>query len=261
MLTNYNQGVHNTFTLADSFSGLPAFLTATGLKGVLGLSTAFASTSAAFTAATTGKCLIGSNVPATPLAGSLDQVNVGYLDSFTAASQDLLDTNIATLLTKAPISGMIIQDSFVSNDLTNQPVKPAPTDPHARFLKSEESIGSYQPYVLNAAQDKASFSTLPFQPTKMTLDYLTAPMSSTQGEATAVTNNFYVHNINGQKTLQRVAGSWAKANKDNNQRPFLLTDSHWANAGVGVAVLTGHNRDWMSMKNVVSQALTLSMSG
>lgn len=148
MLTNYNKGAHNTFTLADSFAGLPKFLTDNGLKGVMGVSTAFASTSAAFTAANTQKCLIGSDVAGTPLSGSVDQVTVGYLDPFTAASQDFLDTNIAALMGVAPISGLIIQDSYVSNDLTNQPKAPALEQP--RFLKSEESIGSFKPYVLNA---------------------------------------------------------------------------------------------------------------
>ncbi len=40
-------------------------------------------------------------------------------------------------------------------------------------------------------------------------------MSSTQGDTTA-TNNFYVHNINSQKTLQRVSKSYAKVLKDGS---------------------------------------------
>jgi len=74
MLTNYNKGAHNVFTVADSFNGLSDYLTSNNLKGVMGMSTAYELSSDAFKAAQTAKCLVGSDVAGSNLVGSLDQV-------------------------------------------------------------------------------------------------------------------------------------------------------------------------------------------
>lgn len=150
----------------------------------------------------------------------------------------------------------------MANEITGQPTKKTEESvTQARFLKSEESIGTYAPYVLNADQTAAKLYDLPFEPTKNGLDYMTAQMNSTQGDDSK-TNNFYVHNINGQRTLQRVASSWNTAVKDGSQRPFIMTDSSWSNGGSsGVALITDLPRNWFTLKNMVAQAMSLSLSG
>jgi hypothetical protein len=86
------------------------------------------------------------------------------------------------------------------------------TEKVVRKLMSEDDIGSYQPYTINEDQTYYSLWNLPFEPVKENLDYLTIPLNGSQGggDVTPKVRNFFVHNANGHRTLQKVNASWEK---------------------------------------------------
>lgn len=131
------------------------------------------------------------------------------------------------------------------------------------MLLTEDNIGSYQPYVINKDQSKISFYDLPFQPQPYNLDTFTVSLNSSQGGGeTPKINNYYIHNVNSHRALQKVSDSVAKIEEVKDKRALLFSDSSWAGSGSkAVALVTDMQRTWTNLRGLIAQAMGLSLFG
>jgi hypothetical protein len=82
---------------------------------------------------------------------------------------------------------------------------------------------------------------LPFEPLPENLDFLTIPLNGSQGggDVTPKVRNFFVHNANSHRTLQKVNASWVNVTALQTRRPLLFTESSWSGSGAyGIALIT-----------------------
>lgn len=221
----------------------------------------------------TNQCLVDSAVYlGEQVIGVLDQTNVFYIDPFHDGTQPFFDQTLPNFYNLVGgFDGLYLQDNHLPNQINGeiaQVIPPSKEEPQPKVaLKSipanEEDYGTIKPWLINKTQSETSTYYLPFLPAGTTLDELSMSMNGTEGGGlTKKIINLYVHNANAHRSLQKVKGALINNKVTNTTRPFLLSESSWSGSGAyGVGVITNLNRSWTDLQGLISQGLSLSMSG